>query len=163
MAGRKSLYKSKVEPKLELITAWCRDGMIEKDICLKLNVGVSTFAVYKNNNQELREALKIGKEVADIKVENALYKRALGFEYEEKKQTIQVDGKGKKVKKVETSIKMVIPDTLAQIYWLKNRKPKVWTDRRDSSHNTEANSDIAVSVINKMQKRLEKNAKQDNN
>jgi len=86
MAGeRKTKYHSHVEPKLLLVEAWARDGIIDEDIAKKLGIAYSTFNVYKTKHSELSEALKKGKEVADVEVENALFKRAVGYEYTEKK------------------------------------------------------------------------------
>jgi hypothetical protein len=71
-------------------------------------------------------ALKQGKEVVDRQVENALLKRALGYRYKE------VTEEHGEVSKVVT--KEVQPDAVAQIFWLKNRKPDVWRDRKDLEH-----------------------------
>ncbi|NGP45982.1 helix-turn-helix domain-containing protein [Bacillaceae bacterium SIJ1] len=81
--GRKSKYQTHVAPHLKDIEHWCRDGMIEEEIAKRLGVAVSTFNVYKNDYPELQEALKTGKQEADYAVEDALFKRALGYEYEE--------------------------------------------------------------------------------
>ncbi|WP_295284102.1 hypothetical protein [Veillonella sp.] len=69
---------------------------------------------------------KKGKTVVDIQVENALLKRALGYEYVEYSEECSEDG----IKKKKT-VKHVIPDTTAQIFWLKNRRPDLWRDKRD--------------------------------
>ena len=61
----------------------------------------------------------------DIEVENALLKRALGYEYvEERIEKSKRDG----VKVIQT-VKQVVPDTTAQIFWLKNRRPDKWRDK----------------------------------
>ena len=83
---------------------------------------------------EISEALKKGKEVVDIEVENALLKRALGYSYEEKK--VEVSEEGTKVTK---TIKEVVPDTTAQIFWLKNRRPEQWRDKQDIEHSGAVN------------------------
>ena len=71
------------------------------------------------------EALKKGKEIVDIQVENALLKRALGYEYmEERVEISEKDGR-----KVIQMTKTVPPDTTAQIFWLKNRRPDQWRDK----------------------------------
>lgn len=127
MAGRPSKYESHVKPKLLLIEAWCRDGLTDADICKNIDVHVGTFCEYKNKYPELREALKRSKEAADILVENMLYKRAMGYEFTEVTEELTDNGM------VETKrvTKQVAPDTTAQIFWLKNRKPKDWRDRQD--------------------------------
>jgi len=80
MAGRrKSKYQTHVEPKLLLIEAWARDGMIQEDIAKKLGVAMSSFSDYKNKFPELSEALKRGQVVVDVEVENALFKKGAGL------------------------------------------------------------------------------------
>lgn len=125
MASYKS-YETNVQPKLKEIEAWCRDGLDMKQISKKLDINISTLYKYKNNYRELEEALKRGREVADIEVENSLYKRAMGFNIHEVRKEVDSDGK---VKTVVTT-KEVVPDTTAIIFWLKNRKPAVWRDRK---------------------------------
>ncbi|KJB88590.1 transposase [Paenibacillus sp. E194] len=83
--GRKNKYQSHVEPKLLLVEAWARDGVIDEDIAKKLGVAYSTFREYAKKYSALSAALKKGKEVADVEVENALFKRATGYEFTEKK------------------------------------------------------------------------------
>ncbi|HQE49834.1 MAG TPA: hypothetical protein PKV93_10855, partial [Fervidobacterium sp.] len=85
----------------------------------------------------------------------ALLKRALGYEYEEVKQIIEKDEKGKDRKRIEKTIKHVIPDTTAQIFWLKNRKPHEWRDKREIETNEEELSklDKLIEAINNAAKR----------
>lgn len=123
------------------IEGWARDGLTDEQIAQ--NVGVATRTIYdwKNKFPQFSQALKQGKEVVDRQVENALFKRALGYEYTE--VTEELTDFGMKVtKKVK---KQVAPDTTAQIFWLKNRKPEEWRDRQ----HTELSGDI--SVTNKLE------------
>lgn len=135
--GRKSKYQTHVEPKLLLIEAWARDGMIQEDIAKKLGVAMSSFSDYKNKFPELSEALKRGQEVVDVEVENALFKRAVGYRYDEvtreaAKELDEETGEYKTVM-VETKrvTKEVQPDVTAQIFWLKNRRPEMWRDKKE--------------------------------
>lgn len=121
--GRRSKYESHVEPKLLLIEAWTRDGMILEDVAQKLGVALSSLCEYQNKYPELAEALKRGREVADVMVENSLFKRAMGYQYEE--VTYE---EGVETKRVT---KEVVPDVTAQIFWLKNRRPLAWRDKQD--------------------------------
>ena len=123
----KEKYTTHVEPRLKYIQCLARDGLLEKDICKKIGVGVSTFARYKNENKELREALKIGKEDIDYQVENKLLKRAMGYKYTEKEKITDSDGNVT----IKEKMKEVPPDVTAQIFWLKNRKKNTWRDRWD--------------------------------
>ena len=126
--GRKSKYHTHVEPRLKEIEAWARDGLTEEQIAKNLGVAYSTFRKYKDEYPAFSSALKKGKEVVDIEVENALLKRALGYEYEEVKTLIEeVDGKRKK--KIEKTVKHVPADVSAAIFWLRNRKGFVWSNK----------------------------------
>ena len=126
--GRKSKYHTHVEPRLKEIEAWARNGLTDEQIAKNLGVAYSTFRKYKDEYPAFSSALKKGKEVVDIEVENALLKRALGYEYEEVKTLIEeVDGKRKK--KIEKTTKHVPADVSAAIFWLRNRKGFVWSNR----------------------------------
>jgi len=127
--GRKNAYKTKIEPRLFEIAGWARDGHTDKEMCAALGVGLSTFYRYKAEKQELQDALKETKAIADLAVENSLYKRAIGYEYEETVQEVKTDATGKiKEKHIKKTTKTVLPDTTAQIFWLKNRKRDVWNN-----------------------------------
>ena len=114
------------------IEGWARDGLIEDQIAHNIGITRQTLSAWKNRHPSIFDALKRGKEVVDRQVENALLKRALGYEYEEVKQIIEKDDMGRDRKKVEKTLKQVAPDTTAQIFWLKNRKPQEWRDRKET-------------------------------
>lgn len=113
------------------IEGWARDGLTDEQITRNMGISPSTLYEWKKKYPEISEALKKGKEVVDRQVENALLKRALGYDYEEVKTLIE-DVDGKKKKKVEKTVKHIAPDVTAQIFWLKNRKPEIWRDRREN-------------------------------
>jgi hypothetical protein len=94
-----------------------------------MGVAVSTLYDYKAKFGEFSEALKRGKAPVDIQVENALLKRAMGFEYEEVTTEIIEQPDGSQRKHIKRTKKMVVPDTVAQIFWLKNRRPELWRDK----------------------------------
>lgn len=109
------------------LEGWARDGLTDEQIAHNMGIGTSTLYKWKNEHVEIVESLKRGKEVVDRQVENALLKRAMGFEYDEEHLIHTPDGTTTK-----TITKKVIPDTTAQIFWLKNRKPKEWRDKRET-------------------------------
>lgn len=115
----KSKWES-VKDKLPLIECWARDGLIDKQIANNLNISEDTFYTYKKNHPEFSEALKKGKEVVDYEVENALLKRALGYDYEEEIYETKFNRESGEFEEVLTKRikKHVQPDTTAQIYWL---------------------------------------------
>ena len=125
------------EEGLARIAGWTRDGAIDKDIAAKCGVAYSTFRGWRDKFPALSAALKEGKEAVDILVENALLKRALGYEYIEtthERVKVGVDDDGQPIHEMaltKTVTKEVIPDTTAQIFWLKNRKKAEWRDNAE--------------------------------
>lgn len=59
-------------------------------------------------------------------VEQALYRRAVGFQQREEKTAFEEDGKGGVKEKKEVTIKDVPPDLPAIQAWLKARAPDRW-------------------------------------
>lgn len=126
------------------LEAYARDGLTDEQIAHNMGISPATLYNYKRDHLEILEALKKGKEVVDIQVENALLKRALGYSYEEKK--VEVSEEGTKVTK---TIKEVVPDTTAQIFWLKNRRPDRWRDKQDIEHSGQIGG---VTIVNDIPK-----------
>lgn len=113
-----------------LLEAWARDGLTDEQLATKMGISRSTLADWKIKYPDISDALKRGKEVVDIEVENALLKRAKGYEYlEEKVEIEELPGGVIKSRKVVQTIKQVAPDVGAAAFWLKNRHPDVWRDR----------------------------------
>lgn len=105
------------------IEGWARDGLTDEQIAENMGISRSTLNSWKDKYPDISDTLKRGKEVVDRQVENALLKRALGYRYDE----VTMEN-GVETKRVT---KEVMPDTTAQIFWLKNRKPEEWRDRKD--------------------------------
>ena len=90
-----------IKEKLVLVEGWARDGLTELQIAKNLGISKTTLENYKREHVDFLTALKRGKEVVDYEVENALLKKAL------------------------------MGDTTAMIFWLKNRRPDKWKDRKE--------------------------------
>ena len=109
------------------IEGWARDGLIDEQIAANIGISRSTLNAWKDRYSDISGALKKGKEVVDRQVENALLKRALGYEYQEVKEKFEGDVMTERT----VTKKEVAPDVTAQIFWLKNRKRETWTDRQN--------------------------------
>ena len=146
MAGRRGLYEEWITPDgLTSIEGWAREGMTEADITKKIGIGLSTFAEWKNRFPEIVDALKKGKAPVDFEVENTLLKSALGFTVTVKepikvKRKTTKNGVGtieeERVEYAEREI-YVKPDSTAQIFWLKNRRPDKWRDKPEYIENAD--------------------------
>ena len=131
-------YQQWLEPEgLTLLEGWARDGLTDEQLSQNMGIGTTTLYRWKEEYREIREALKRGKEVVDIQVENALLKRALGYEYTEETRELVKDKETGEYSLSVTKIvtKEVAPDVTAQIFWLKTRKPKKWRSDPQESGN----------------------------
>lgn len=121
MAGNGKYKQWLTKEGLIRIQGWARDGLTDEQIAKNMNIGLTTFYEWKKRYPEFRESLKENKDVVDRKVENALLKNALNG------------------------------NVTAQIFWLKNRKPNEWREKREAEVNDEQQS----SAINQLIKSLE--------
>jgi hypothetical protein len=69
---------------------------------------------------------KKDEDVESLSVEQALYRKAVGFQQREEKTAFEEDGKGGVKEKKEVTIKDVPPDLPAIQAWLKARAPDRW-------------------------------------
>jgi hypothetical protein len=123
------------------IEGWARDGLTDVQIAYNIGIAERTFTEWKERFSAISAALKRGKAPVDIQVENALLKSALGH-----KVTIKKPIKVKEVKmkvgegRIETERieyadeeVYIPPNSVAQIFWLKNRRPDKWRDKPDAN------------------------------
>lgn len=105
----KTTYKDwEADEKILLLQGWARNGLTNEQIASNMDIVVSTLWEWRKKSPKISNALKIGKDEADIQVENALYKAAL-------------EG-----------------NTTAMIFWLKNRRSKEWRDKIQQEITTES-------------------------
>lgn len=105
----KTTYKDwEAEEKILLLQGWARNGLTNEQIASNMSIGITTLWEWRKKSPKIANALKIGKDEADIQVENALYKAAL-------------EG-----------------NTTAMIFWLKNRRSKEWRDKIQQKITTES-------------------------
>mgnify|MGYP003550800235 CR=1 FL=1 len=125
--------------KLTLLEGWARNGLTDEQIANNIGISRSTLFEWRKNNQDISNALKKGKEVVDIEVENALLKRALGYTYKEvTKEQVKNPTTGQYEMMITKEVtKEIQPDTTAQIFWLKNRRKQQWRDKVEVETNGE--------------------------
>lgn len=127
--GRRSKWPE-VKDRLAEIEIWLRDHhLTEEQVCKNLGISHTTFNDYKKRYPEFLEAVKRGRQAVITELENALVKRALGYEYEEVKTYIKVE-EGREVKYTERTVKHLPPDVGALAILLKNKDPEHYTNDR---------------------------------
>lgn len=103
-------------------------GATDEQLSQVFKVDVDTISNWKKAKPEFFKAIKDGKEEWDTRIERSLAERAMGYSYKTEKlffdrQTGQVIR--------EPFVEHCPPDPTSMIFWLKNRKPKEWRDRRE--------------------------------
>jgi len=125
--GRPSSYDPKLHPKLAFWLA--QAGLTDEQMAEEIAIHTDTLYEWRKVHPEFSEALKGGKATPDGEVEAALLRRAKGFKYAE-------GGKEK----------VALPDTTACIFWLKNRRPSDWRDKRQNEVPEESRGPLMLIV-----------------
>lgn len=121
--GRPTLYQ---EAYAEQAFKLCLLGATNEQLADFFGVAVATIHNWKDAHPEFLDALKAGKEEADSRVAQSLYRRALGYEHSAVK-ILSYEGESFEHEYTEK----YPPDTTAAIFWLKNRQPHLWRDRKE--------------------------------
>lgn len=133
MAGRPSKYETHVKPYFEQIKKWLSQGATEQQIAQQLGIAYSTYNEYKQKYPEFSEIIK-GNSRAELveELRGALVKRALGFEYKEKKEYVRTDPEtGQPTKYVEIVTRIAMPDTTAIFGALNIYDPEYVRDKKN--------------------------------
>jgi transcriptional regulator with XRE-family HTH domain len=113
--GRPSEYDPDLVPQ---IVEMANSGLTDLEIAEEIGFSRTTLWRWRQVHPELCNALKEAKGIADARVEQSLYAKALGG------------------------------DTTACIFWLKNRKSQEWRDKTDVTHSGDPDNPITVRTLN---------------
>lgn len=145
---RKQAQEWLTEDGLLLLKCWARDGLSAIDIAN--NIGVSRKAIYNwmEKYPEINDAIRgESRQLADYRVENALYKRCIGCTITETTTYVSApDKSGNRKTRTETLVKEIMPDVTACLAWLNNRQPTKWKRNRDNFISAEENNMGKVTI-----------------
>lgn len=138
--GRPTSFK---EEYVKLAYQFCLLGATDKDLASNFDVSESTINKWKLDYPQFSESLKKGKDIADARVADALFNRALGYSHPDVDIRV-IDGQI-----VQTElIKYYPPDPTSGIFWLKNRQKDKWRDKQEIDHQSSDGSMSAPKTIN---------------
>jgi len=124
--GRPTKYKPEYAARAKEL---CERGAIDAELAAEFDVTIGTIWQWQRRYPEFFNAVKVGKDVADDRIERSLYDRGVGYTYETEK-IFQYQGKIIRAKVIEH----MPPDVTACIFWLKNRRPAEWRDKQVVEH-----------------------------
>ena len=122
--GRRSYALEEMLAHLDDIEKRARDGATEGQIAEQFGICRQTFSKYKNQNDEIFNAIKKGRVVFVEDLKSALVKKAKGFTYEEKK-IVKENGV---VVREEIYKRASLPDVAALNLLLKNYDRENWSN-----------------------------------
>jgi hypothetical protein len=132
-AGRPSKYRPEFAKQVEKL---CKLGATDKEISDFFSISESTLNEWKKGHEEFSESIKSGKTLADANVADRLYQRAMGFEHDSEEIKVVSDGTGRGSSIERVAIRKIYPpDTIAAIFWLKNRQKEKWRDKSEVDNN----------------------------
>ena len=126
--GRPTLFNDDLQEK---ILKMAELGLTDKQVAYICGVTYQTVNNWKIAHPDFFDSLKISKELADMHVEQSLYRKAKGG-----LKTTEIhdgiDATGNVVNK--TVVRELAPDNTAMIFWLKNRQPGKWREKQEVEH-----------------------------
>jgi len=125
--GAKTLYKEEFVERAHDMTLL---GATNEDLARVFGVNTTTIWKWRKAHPRFENAIREGKEYADAKVTKSLFQRAMGYTVPE--QVVKVVSGEIVTVNIE---KNYPPETLAIIFWLKNRRPDLWRDRVEQNTN----------------------------
>lgn len=122
--GRPSKFKN---IDLSEVSHYTENGYTDKELADVFDVTKQTINNWKKKFPEFFDSLKEGKLIADAKVVASLFQRACGYSHPD----IHISNFQGKIAKTNI-IKHYPPDTTAAIFWLKNRQPEEWREKKEA-------------------------------
>lgn len=139
--GARTKYRADFPERAE---ALAKKKLLDSGIAKSLGISLSTYYLYQEKHPEFMEAIKRGKAPVDQDVEDAFIRRALGYDVEEVTteqefvgglgEAGDLDAKNRRMVqvKIRKTKKHIAPDVVAGIFFLKNRRPDKWRDKREA-------------------------------
>lgn len=124
--GRPTKYRPEFVEQARKLAAL---GATDREAADFFEVDEATIHRWKHTHPDFCESLKVGKDVADERVVQSLYRKAIGYSFDSVKYH-SYEGCVTETPCVEH----VPPSDTAAIFWLKNRRPAEWRDKTVVEH-----------------------------
>lgn len=162
-AGRKQyrwtdLQGTDRQEMLRLVRDCAMAAMTPYEMAETFKVTVATLQTWIARDPEFAIAMRLCRDLADDRVEKALFHRAVGYTYAAEEVKITEDGRVHRA----PVVKHVAPDVGAAMFWLKNRRPDLWREKVDVGGGVDVNvtdkaqdpRTLAMAVLDTLQKAI---------
>lgn len=129
-----------------MIAVW---EMSEEEIADKFKITLATLRAWYSKYATFKKAVDEGKN-ANRAVEKALYKRAIGYDYEEERSSWSVGEEGeKRCFCVNKTMRHIPPSEKAIEYWLNNRTKNTgeWSAKQNIEADINCSSGVDLSKL----------------
>lgn len=131
--GRPTKFKPEY---CEMANKIAKLGATDAEMAQIFDISESTLNLWKLEHPEFSESINSGKGLADANVAERLYQRAMGFEHDSEEIKVVSDGAGEGSSIQRVPIRKIYPpDTVAAMFWLKNRQKDKWRDKTETDMN----------------------------
>jgi hypothetical protein len=139
--GRPTEYKSGYPKQAEKL---CRLGATDLELADFFEVDVRTIYRWAQAHDAFCQALRVGKEASDDRVERSLYNRAVGYSHSAVKIFMPANAQAPVY---APYTEHVAPDVGAASLWLRNRRGDKWRDKQNLEHTGKDGEPIMVTAI----------------
>jgi len=139
------MAKSKYDPKTFpfKVEHYKKQKLSDKQVAYNLGISQDTFYTYLKKYPEFSEGYKRGKLEIIEQLENAMYRRALGYEFDEVTTEIKTDQEGNVIFKHMKKIKKhYAPDPTSNIFLLTNLNNEKYKRNPDPDTSTDETKEI---------------------
>lgn len=144
-------YETDILPRLSDVKQWIAEGDSVRELCKKLGISPDTWYRYCKEHETLSELVTLGRSLLVEDVEKSLFRLCVGYEYEELKTIVEEDKNGKKRTRLEKIKRYQPPSAAAISFFLRNRCPEAWSDRKelilDTTQNEQARKELFLQML----------------
>ena len=150
--GRAEYERWLTDEALARIVEWCSEGREDKQIAEIMGISRITLWRWRKEHETLDNAFKSGREcwlaTSLPDVVNAAYRLATGYSYDEITQERREVSDGV-YELVETKrvTKHQPANPVSNMYWLQNRAPDTWKDRRNVGQEPDDSGETGVVAL----------------
>ena len=142
MTGRPTRYTPE---HAETARLFYETGATDEQVARLLRIHLATLYRWRERYPDFAEAALVGKDDADARVQAAMYRRAIGYDYRETKAFLPLGAK----EAVQVEVTRHAPaDTRVGMQWLRIRRPAEWREPRETDDNSDLAERLAEALAN---------------